>query len=125
MKKRFFTIAVILCCAVTMLLFSSCKHENDTLYFYEATGNLAYVGEDGSVPAKVLIEFAKAIETIVAPDQGVNEPVDNQVIAVCDSVYESQKATYGNKLHGTVEIFRYDHTSGLPQTSKFIKDYFF
>lgn len=125
MKKRILTIAAVFCCAVTMVLFSSCKHEKDTLYYYEATGSLSFVGEDGLVPGMVLAEFAEAIETIVPSGQGVNEPVDDQVIAVCDRVYESKKATYGDDLYGTVEIFRNDHTDGLPQTSKLIKNYVF
>ena len=123
MKKRILTIAAVLCCAVTMVFVSSCKHEEQIRYVYEPICYFSYVGEDGSVAVEATNQYITAINNVVGSQDGVMKPIDEKVIAACDEVFNRQKEEYGTSLLGTVQICRHDQPISGGETMKIIKEY--
>lgn len=124
MKKRILTIAAVLCCALTMVLFTSCKKEEaKPMYTYSASGDLKLSSSDPLMPGQLIVDYQSVLDQI-APGSGLDTPADAKVIAACDTLYASQKATYP-RLTGYVKITRVTTITGTEPTYDLVKQYDF
>ena len=108
MKKFMMTFAAVLCCAMIATVFTSCSKDDDdsntNLYRYIAEGDVYVTGGFTFGSA----EYQSAINAVMG--DGVYYAKDDaKVIKACDAVYDSQKAQFGDKIKGYVNVLRYKY----------------
>lgn len=110
MKKIMMTLAAVLCCAMTTVVFTACeKLEEEGMYnaadfySYRAFSN-DFDYSDAAGPFDTAIRFAVGME----PFRGGN---DAKVIEACDACYENLKQRLNGK-SGKVIIYKFRHPDG-------------
>ena len=110
MRKIIMTLAAVLCCAMTTVVFTSCNkldeegmNDNAAYYSYRAqSSNFDY--QDAVGPFNTAIRFSVGLEPILGGD-------DDKVIEACDACYESLKQRLSGK-SGKVFIYKIRHPDG-------------
>lgn len=116
MKKNMMTLAVVLCCAMTTVLFTACdKLEEEGMnngadfYSYRAHST-DFDYSDAAGPFDTAIRFSVGMD----PIQGGN---DAKVIEACDACYENLKQRLSGK-SGKVIILKFRHPDGKQKDLK-------
>lgn len=128
--KKSLLIKSLFMAIVTIIMatcLSSCVKENeDFLYSYVAEGNVFSSGDlsDGIGALFAIGEYTEAINKVVK-DGYTTEEKDDEVIAACEKVYQSQRAKYP-KMAGEVSIKKTKfNTSGEAVDKSIIKNFTF
>lgn len=91
--------------AVLAFGFVACSSDSDKtirVYTYEASGSLSGNGNDASAAFTGLVDYTKAIETVIGGSYTFSE-MDNEVVSACDAVFKKHLAEHPS-LRGTIEI---------------------
>ena len=105
MKTIFRKFVAMALGAVLTFAFAACSSDEDEtirVYTYEASGSLSGSGDDASAAFTGLVDYTKAIETVVGGSYTFSE-MDNEVVSACDAVYKKHLAEHPS-LKGTIEI---------------------
>jgi hypothetical protein len=109
MRKILMTLAAVLCCTMTTVMFSSCDKEEEGMndgfayYNYRAmTEDFDY--SDAAGPFDTAIRFSVGMEPFMGGD-------DNKVLRACDAVYEELKKELRGR-SGKVSIIKIRHPDG-------------
>ena len=115
MRKILMTLAAVLCCAMTTVMFTSCDKEEEGMndgfayYNYRAiTNDFDY--SDAAGPFDTAIRLAGCFDPVLGGD-------DNKVIRACDAVYEELKQELIGK-SGKVSIIKIRHPDGKQKVLK-------
>ena len=109
------TLATVLCCAMTTVVFASCDKEEEGMYdgfayySYKAQSH-DFDYTDATGPFDTAIRFSVGMEPFLGGD-------DDKVIKACDACYEDLKQRLSGK-SGKVVIFKTRHPDGKQMVLK-------
>ena len=105
MKKYLMAAVALICMTIVCVSFSACGSDDDetvSLIGYVAEGSVTATGNDVGPGLVVLASYTTAIKQVTG-DSYCSTSKDAEVIAACDKLYESQRATY-TSWKGTINI---------------------
>lgn len=113
----------LICMTLVCVSFPACSSDNDestSIISYVAEGSVSGEGNDAFPALAALASYTLAIEKAIGGSYCTSSK-DAEVIAACDKVYETQRATY-TSWKGTITISKHQ---GNDKSGTVIKTYKF
>ena len=115
MKKFMMTLAAVLCCAMTTVVFTSCDKEDEGMndgfaYYNYRAMSTDFDYQDAAGAFDTAIRFAGCFDPFVGGN-------DDKVVRACDAVYEELKQELVGR-SGKVSIIKIRHPDGKQKVLK-------